>query len=1628
MITLLEQKRPSFVYRLLCSFIVFTFIFTSVIPPNLAQAQFIPQTLLNLPVPGTMLNVTSSFQPALIKGIITHPENPLKFNFIVFPGDKELTDDAFNEEARNMIKYFLAALTVPENEMWVNLSPYEGDRIIPTGFGATEMGRDLLAQDYILKQLTASLMYPEDKLGGEFWNRVRKKALALYGTTEMPMNTFNKIWIVPEKAVIFQKGNDAYILENKLKVMLEEDYLALNANIGNKRFGADQVNKDEAEVISGVTSEVIREVLIPEIEREVNHGQHFAKLRQIANAMVLATWYKENLKETILGKVYVDQNKTVGIDVEDKTAKDKIYDQYIEAFQKGVYNYIKEYYDPTTDEIIPRKYFSGGWETNYSDPKVKEVVKSENIIPSRRAEINNLAAENLSVPKDKTAKDYEIDLLAAPKDQSIINEIDINDPVEVVFKDDGGISITSKATRGDSAMLTTADQKKLSVTINKNIEAEVIKDSQEMEAIKILIDIGEERLLSNWDEPGINDQKKKIFLEQIIKLDRNYPGGLRAYKKNGIEKLEIARKGANPLEGYTPKRPKGDDLTRIDAKFNELAELGIKNANKTIFALVAGGLGTRLDYKDDIKLKIPLDLVTEKPYIQLFIEDILALQNRSNQLNGASEKIPFVIMTSDETHALTVEDLDQNKYFGMDGLSIIDPAQQKIENRDNKMVIVDILTDEVIGELKQIVIVKQESVPAMKGYEGSLMLDPSDPYKLDVQPHNHGDIHILMKQSGLAKTFTDTGKKQTIFFQDTNGQVFNAIPAALGNTVDKGYKMNFVAVNRRPGENSGSIAEMESTVDGKLKTFNIEYNLLNPVLKATINPEGDVADPVTGFSQFPGNLNVFIIDQEAYNTKLEETGGLFGEIVNPKADTLVSRLEAPMQDIAQYIDGQYVGVTIFEPRFAFAAVKNNLERARDAAKKGLYPESMAPGEAHSYKSRRELFKNTGIDVDIEGSVVESQGVPYIEGARIVYSPDWALTPKDIQSKFKGGSITNKSVLNIEGQNIFFENTNIDGTLIVKTARGVTLNIKDLNVKNEGWEFPNLTQEEMESKDVPEYLKMRGYKRVEKGQMVIDLSNVSPGKYIVDSSGKIEPINDQAVLARDNYRDFYNSFGHKNKDIKEITKDDNSWTRNFLTEKGEMKPADVRQKNGTFGVTEVNFLKESDTLNRMIQFQKRLKEVFGEKVYLVDGDKLHFTSQGLEQQWDNKEANSKKTLAMHAGLENIDLNDEGVKYVIEKAGSISTPQFTMRVGGVNWNPVTGIFWELRPYLKDGEADPVNERRKAWELPQPRPPHVTAAYFTQEFNQADVKKLQQLISEYQNLEYFGDIIVDTLDVIAYKDYSFNSGYKTLKTVNLQRNDNTVLAAGNFVQGDKAMLSVANDKDLESLAVDINGIITEITSLNENRLESILKTLRTADINKLSHTFGFLGYKINARDFVTSMANQLKLPAADLAQAFSRSKNPRLSELGREALVLQTSGISQVPVNTINIVAEDGYDEQPFVNDINQTKQVVTSQSKQQKGKDRVGGIDLNPKLLDLQIKRDGSGVPLPYNQQPFENMNIDGFIPVIINVSPITNLPLMLGLNGNELDGVAGDGEKKTEDPQKISYMIKPDELDLSEHIN
>ncbi|MBF0387952.1 MAG: hypothetical protein HQL20_08875 [Candidatus Omnitrophica bacterium] len=384
-----------------CAFMAGVFLVTSAVT---APAQ----PVLGLPEPGQKVALSPAFTPAHLRGLVVHPDEPFKLDFIIQRGDTELSAGQKQEEYSRLIKYFLASLAVPDRDQWVNLSPFEKDRVIADNFGLTEMGRDLLAQDYLLKQFTASLTDPASDLGKKFWARVYEQAYDKFGTTDIPTDTFNKVWIVPDHAAVCEKGNTVYVLEHHLKVLTETDYLALKQKEPDSAVSgapAAQAAEGGSALVQEISIQAVREVILPELEKEVNEGAGFALLRQAYSGMLLAAWYKRTLMNSILAKVYGDSSKVKGVD-QDPANNQQIYERYVAAFKKGVVNLIQEDVDRYSQELIPRKYFSGGILSDASMFEADRVERLPNMprdSASKAAQTADMASVQLMAPGDPAA-------------------------------------------------------------------------------------------------------------------------------------------------------------------------------------------------------------------------------------------------------------------------------------------------------------------------------------------------------------------------------------------------------------------------------------------------------------------------------------------------------------------------------------------------------------------------------------------------------------------------------------------------------------------------------------------------------------------------------------------------------------------------------------------------------------------------------------------------------------------------------------------------------------------------------------------------------------------------------------------------------------------------------------------------------------------------------------------------------------------------------------------------------------------------------------------------------------------------------------------------------------------------
>jgi len=290
---------------------------------------------LLLPKPTEFVNLSSFYSFPILKGMKFDPINPLKMEFVIDPADqKEVT----KEEASQLIRYFLCGLTIPEEDIWVNLSSYEENRITSPKLAETDLGRDLLAQDYILKQLSSSLVYPESDTGKDYWQKVYREVLKIANTTKVSVNTFNKIWIAPDEAEVYEDQAQGLCLITKatLKVMLEEDYLALSKNqeIDGARCKVQGAWTDSArwkvqgaryektktihpapttqhQEIHRTASQIMRQTILPQIAQDVNYGKNFSNLRQIYHSLILACWFKKKFKESLY-KHYINKEKIKG--------------------------------------------------------------------------------------------------------------------------------------------------------------------------------------------------------------------------------------------------------------------------------------------------------------------------------------------------------------------------------------------------------------------------------------------------------------------------------------------------------------------------------------------------------------------------------------------------------------------------------------------------------------------------------------------------------------------------------------------------------------------------------------------------------------------------------------------------------------------------------------------------------------------------------------------------------------------------------------------------------------------------------------------------------------------------------------------------------------------------------------------------------------------------------------------------------------------------------------------------------------------------------------------------------------------------------------------------------------------
>lgn len=288
--------------------------------------------------------------------------------------------------------------------------------------------------------------------------------------------------------------------------------------------------------------------------------------------------------------------------------------------------------------------------------------------------------------------------------------------------------------------------------------------------------VDQAHLLLWWEELTRDEQSRLV--EQITLVD---------YLQ--LQHLIRGAKADEPTESPAEKARRAvppSQIVRLPKTPGEIAEwkhaedLGnnLLAQGKVGAILVAGGQGTRLGFPHP-KGMFPIGPVSGHSLFQILAEQILA------RSRIAGVRIPYYIMTSDATHAETVDYFQQHNDFGLNA--------------------------------EDVYFFKQGNMPAVDALTGRLLL--AGKCELCLSPNGHGGLLYALRDAGLIEDMRQRGIEHLHYHQVDNPTAKICEPAFLGFHALRDSDLSTKVVAKRSAEEKmGVLVE----VDGRTQI--IEYS------------------------------------------------------------------------------------------------------------------------------------------------------------------------------------------------------------------------------------------------------------------------------------------------------------------------------------------------------------------------------------------------------------------------------------------------------------------------------------------------------------------------------------------------------------------------------------------------------------------------------------------------------------------------------------------------------------------------------------------------------------------------------------------------------------------------------------
>lgn len=270
-------------------------------------------------------------------------------------------------------------------------------------------------------------------------------------------------------------------------------------------------------------------------------------------------------------------------------------------------------------------------------------------------------------------------------------------------------------------------------------------------------------VLRFWNQ--LSEDRQHQLAHQLARLDWDFVSDYKTEHPADVTDLS-ADSDVTP-----PSRLIGCPQSPIEQKrWNDAAEEGrayLKSGRMGV-VVVAGGMATRLGTPHP-KGMFPIAPVSGRSLFHLLAEQVLALTQRYQI------EIPYLVMTSEATHAETQQWFEQNHWFGLDA--------------------------------KNVFLFQQGTAPAFDLANGQLLM--SSQSSLALNPDGHGGLPFAMQRHGLLQELQSRGVETLFYHQVDNPLVHVCDPAFIGMHLQQAADVSVKFVSKQtPAERVGLLVEI----------------------------------------------------------------------------------------------------------------------------------------------------------------------------------------------------------------------------------------------------------------------------------------------------------------------------------------------------------------------------------------------------------------------------------------------------------------------------------------------------------------------------------------------------------------------------------------------------------------------------------------------------------------------------------------------------------------------------------------------------------------------------------------------------------------------------------------------------